>query len=159
MTATEGGRKILYVDMDNTLVDFPSGIARLSEEDRHNYLGNEDDCPGIFATMDPVEGAIEAFDELARAFDTYILSTAPWNNPSAWSDKLEWVRRHLGADDTSPAYKRLILTHHKNLSLGDYLVDDRDTRGASHFRGEWIHFGTADFPDWKYVTEYLLDRA
>ena len=28
-------------------------------------------------------------------------------NPTAWSDKLEWVKGHLGA----PAHKRLILTH------------------------------------------------
>lgn len=46
--------------------------------------------------MDPVSGALDAYDELARFFDTYILSTAPWKNPSAWSDKLLWVRRHLG---------------------------------------------------------------
>jgi len=31
------------------------------------------------------------------------------------------VKTHLGAD----AYKRLILTHHKNLNVGDYLIDDR----------------------------------
>ncbi len=27
-------KKIVYVDMDNVLVDFPSGIEKLSEEDK-----------------------------------------------------------------------------------------------------------------------------
>ncbi len=33
----EGPRPILYVDLDNTLVDFGSGIARLPEKARETY--------------------------------------------------------------------------------------------------------------------------
>jgi 5'(3')-deoxyribonucleotidase len=80
--------------------------------------------------MGPVQGAIEAFNDLADSFDVHILSTSPWKNPSAWSDKLEWVKRHLG----EKAYKRLILTHHKELNRGDYLIDDREKNGAKEFR-------------------------
>ena len=29
-TSETSGKKILYIDMDNTLVDFPSGIDRVS---------------------------------------------------------------------------------------------------------------------------------
>ena len=103
-------KKTLYIDMDNVLVDFTSGLARASKEDLIKYKGNEDEIPGIFALMDPMLGAVEAFHTLSKHFDTYILSTAPWENPSAWSDKLEWVKKHLG----KPTYKRLILTHHKD---------------------------------------------
>jgi 5'(3')-deoxyribonucleotidase len=39
-----------------------------------------------------------------------------------------------------PAYKRLIISHHKNLNQGDFLVDDRPKNGAIDFTGEWIHF-------------------
>lgn len=46
--------------------------------------------------MDPMPGAIEAINRLADKFDVYILSTAPWDNPTAWSDKLNWVKQHLG---------------------------------------------------------------
>jgi 5'-nucleotidase len=151
--------KVLYLDLDNTLVDFPTGIARLSAEDRVAYEGRYDDCPGIFALMDPMLGGVEAFQRLAEAFDTYILSTAPWNNPSAWADKLEWVKRYLGSDESSPAYKRLILTHHKNLHRGDFLVDDRPGRGAAEFAGEWVQFGSPTFPTWTEVTRYLLDNS
>jgi 5'(3')-deoxyribonucleotidase len=152
-----GEKRILYVDMDGVLVDFQSGLDRVSPELRLEHAGNEDDIPGIFALMDPNPGAVEAFLELAGLFDAYILSTAPWANPSAWSDKLEWVRRHLG----EAAYKRLILTHHKNLNRGDFLIDDRPKmRGADRFEGKVLSFGPdGKFKDWSAVLRHLRDRA
>jgi 5'-nucleotidase len=146
--------KILYVDMDNVLVDFPSGIARLSESTVRDFEGRLDEVPGIFSLMDPMSEAIESFETLATHYDTYILSTAPWGNPSAWIDKVLWVQKYLG----KPAYKRLILSHHKNLNDGHYLIDDRTKNGVDRFRGEHIHFGTEQFPDWKTVVAYLLGK-
>jgi 5'(3')-deoxyribonucleotidase len=84
--------KIVYVDMDNVLVNFQSGIDSITEEERESFKDDLDDVPGIFSKMKPVEGAIEAYQELTRHFEVYILSTAPWNNPSAWPDKLLWVK-------------------------------------------------------------------
>ena len=106
--------------------------------------------------MDPMPDAIESYRELARLLDTYILSTAPWANPSAWSDKLLWVRRRL--DDV--AHKRLILTHHKDLARGDFLIDDRTARGADRFAGEFVLFDPeGDYPDWPAVMAYMRERA
>jgi 5'-nucleotidase len=155
--ATQGGqvRKILYIDMDNVLVDFGSALDRIPARALHDYEGRLDEVPGIFGLMDPTPGAVEAYNELAGLFDTYVLSTSPWENPSAWSDKLQWVKRHLGAS----AHKRLILTHHKDLNRGDFLVDDRTKNGASEFQGELIRFGTEDFPDWSAVVVHLRPRA
>ena len=85
----------LFIDMDNVLVDFQSGIDKLDPGTWMQYEGNLDNVPGIFALMEPNEGAIEAFHTLAVKYDTYILSTAPWHNPSAWRDKLEWVQKYL----------------------------------------------------------------
>ena len=149
-------KKIVYVDMDNVLVDFPHGIECLSAEDKTKYKGNYDECPGIFSLMRPLPDALESYRILAENFDTYILSTSPWKNPSAWIHKLEWVQRHLGSDQGTPAYKRLILTHHKNLNKGDFLIDDRTKNGVDKFEGEHIHFGTPRFPDWKAVMDYLM---
>ena len=144
-------QKVLYVDMDNVLVDFSSGVSRLDPEKREAYEGRLDEAPGIFSLMDPVDGAIAAYERLCARFDTYILSTAPWENPSAWTDKLLWVKKHLGG----PAYKRLILTHHKELNAGDYLIDDRAKNGSDRFAGELILFGSENFPDWPAVLDYL----
>jgi 5'-nucleotidase len=76
--------------MDNVLVDFPSALQRRSPEQCSAYEGRLDEVPGIFPLMDPIPGAVEAHRELTAIFDTYILSTSPWENPSAWSDKLLW---------------------------------------------------------------------
>ena len=148
-------RKILYVDMDSVLVDFESGIAQLEEGTRREYKDKLDEVPGIFATMEPVDEAIEAYQRLATVFDTYILSTAPWENPSAWRDKHEWVKRHLG----ETVKKRLILTHHKNLNTGDFLVDDRPNNGTREFSGEWIKFGEPPYQDWAVVERYLMTKV
>jgi 5'(3')-deoxyribonucleotidase len=86
----------------------------------------------------------------------YILSTAPWLNPSAWKDKIEWIHKYFGKEKNSLFYKKLIISHHKNLNKGDYLIDDRSNNGAKDFQGEWIHFGSRDFPDWDTITKYLL---
>jgi hypothetical protein len=82
-----GLKQILYIGMDNVLVDFQSGIDRVPKDVRHEFTGRLDDIPGIFALMDPMPGAVQAYRELAQLFDMYVLSTSPWENPSAWPDK------------------------------------------------------------------------
>jgi 5'(3')-deoxyribonucleotidase len=80
------------------------------------------------------------------------LSTAPWNNPSAWTDKLLWVQEYLG----DLAHKRLILSHNKNLNAGDFLIDDRTENGAGEFNGEHIRFLSEQFNNWNDVLNYLI---
>ena len=140
--------------MDDVLVDFQSGIDSLSDEEREVYKDNIDNAPGIFSKMQPLDGAIEGYKKLTEYFDVYILSTAPWNNPSAWSDKLLWVQKHLG----DIAYKRLILSSNKHLNAGDYLIDDRTANGASDFKGEHIHFLTEKFKNWDDGLNYLIPK-
>jgi 5'-nucleotidase len=145
-------KQIVYVDMDNVLVDFESGIRKLDEEQLEAYRGRYDEVPHIFSTMEPLEKAIESYIRLTSRYDTYILSTSPWDNPTAANDKVDWVKRHLGTH----AYKRLILSHNKHLNMGDYLIDDREKNGAERFTGKLILFGSPEFPDWDAVMDYLF---
>jgi 5'-nucleotidase len=145
-------KKILYIDMDNVLVDFQTGINRLSESDFKTFEGRYDEVPGIFSLMDPLKGSIDAFILLSKKFDTYILSTSPWDNDTAASDKVSWVKKYLG----EYAHKKLILSHNKHLNRGHYIIDDRTKNGVDKFEGEHIHFGTEQFPDWESVCSYLL---
>ena len=152
-------KKKIFIDMDNVLVDFQSGLNQVSEEVKAKYYADDgkgkphyDDIPGLFSLMEPMPGAIEAVHRLAEKYDCYILTTAPWENPSAWSDKLLWVKKYIG----DVFYKRLIISHHKNLCHGDYLIDDRGSNGTSEFDGEWIQFGSTEYPDWESVVDYLL---
>lgn len=148
-------KKVVYVDMDNVLVDFQSGIDSLPENIKAEYVGRYDEVEGIFGLMIPMEGAVEAVLKLCQKYEVYILSTAPWNNPSAWSDKLLWIQKYFGKGEESPLYKRVILSHNKNMNIGDYLIDDRIKNGAGEFKGELILFGSENFPNWKAVCKYL----
>ena len=149
-------KKIVYVDMDNTIVDFKSGIKTLPKCDIKEYKGREDEHPYIFTLMDPIKDSIESVKELNKKYDLYILSTAPWENSNAWKQKRDWIGKYFGDKKKDVFYKKLILSHYKNLNSGDYLIDDRPHNGAENFKGEWIRFGSEEYPDWKSVTKYLL---
>ena len=150
-------KKRVYIDMDDVLVDFQSGVDKIPEDIRQKYK-KEDEIPGVYELMEPMPGALEAVDKLKDKYDLYILSTAPWKNPGAWTHKVEWVQKYFGMGEENPFYKKLILTHKKQLNKGDYLIDDRDKNGADKFEGELILFGTEKYPDWETVTEYLLSK-
>ena len=109
-------KKIGYIDMDNVMVDFPSGIAKLDEKTKQEYEGRYDEVEGIFSLMEPMPNAISAVHKLMKKYHIYALSTAPLHNPSAWSDKVKWIQHYFGEEKGSALYKRLILSHHKNLN-------------------------------------------
>ena len=147
-------KKILYIDMDGVLVDFQSGIKALSKDNFKKYKNRYDEAPNIFSVMEPIKDAIFSFNLLSEYFDTYILSTSPWDNPTALQDKQNWVKKYIG----KAAKKRLIFSHHKNLNKGDFLIDDRTKRGADKFEGEHIHFGYEPFCNWFDVLDYLIEN-
>ena len=156
-------KNILYFDMDNVLVDFQSGLDQISEEEKAKYADDGkgkphyDDIPGIFSKMKPMPGAIEAVNVLAEKYDCYILSTVPWNNPTALNDKLDWVKQYF----PQVFHKRVIFSHHKNLCIqpGAYLIDDRTGHGADQFGDHHIQFGSEKFPDWQSVVAFLKNNS
>ena len=146
--------KTIFFDMDGVLVEFNSALRHIDDETIRRYEGHYQDIPGFFALMDPMPGAIEAVKKLSQHYEVFILSTAPWKNPSSWSDKRIWVEKFFG----DIFFKRIILTHRKDLVMGDYLIDDLGKNGTSSFKGEWIHFGSDQFPNWESVVPYLLKK-
>lgn len=140
--------------MDGVLFDFNAAVNAQNERTLIDYTDRIDEIPNIFRALKPIKDAISSINILAKHFDVYVLSTAPWNHPQSMVDKLASIKKYF----SQIFYKRLILTHHKNLNRGDFLIDDRRSNGAEDFEGEHIHFGTDKFPDWKCVTEYLLTK-
>lgn len=147
-------KKILYIDMDNVLSDFHSGLDRVLDSVKARYTGKWDEIPGIFTKMKPMPGAAKAFRSLSEIFDTYILSAAPWENPQAWADKVAWVKAHLGES----ANNRLILTHNKALFRGDFLISGSNDSDVESFQGTTINFDPKHSA-WPEIVFWLKDEA
>jgi 5'(3')-deoxyribonucleotidase len=154
-------KKIIYVDMDGVLADFGAAIAEHPMINISPYDKEPDLIPDIFEDLPPLVGAIESIKILTSTpvFEVFILTTAPWKNPSSWTHKRLWVEKYLGDLLT----KKVIISHRKDLLKGDFLIDDRIANSAGEFEGFHIHFGWDymnnkwnTFPDWKAVMDYLL---
>ena len=135
--------------MDGVLVDFDSGLKQAEPDLLKIYKGQLDNIPNLFSWMVPMPGAIEAFKALAEKYDTYILTTAPWKNETALQDKKDWLNKYFG----ELIKKKVIFSHHKELLIGDYLIDDRPVNG---FKGKQFLFGSKEYPDWNAITKELL---
>lgn len=156
-------KKIVYVDMDGVVADFDKKMAELNPslyvgegenwEERSKIVSDEiAKCPKFFLQLDPIPGAIEAVNKLFDKYDIYFLSTPVWSNPEGWGDKRLWLEKHFG----EKSFKRLILSHRKDLNIGDYLIDDTTRNGAGEFKGIHIHFGSDKYPNWDSVVKCLI---
>ena len=138
--------------MDGVLVDiFKVCETKYGKESVSNIGDLLDEDPQMFFEAEPIPGAIEAYNKLIEVFDVYLLTSAPWKSMGSTEAKQRWVMKHLGVS----ADKRMIVSHNKNLMIGDYLIDDRTANGAGEFKGELIQFGTEKYPDWNTVLDYL----
>jgi protein-tyrosine-phosphatase len=137
--------KTVYVDMDGVVADYESAKKRTTEEQRKE--------PGFFLRLEPILEGIAAVTVLANFYEVYFLSTAPWSNTHALSEKRRWIDIYFG----EVSFKKLILSHNKGLMKGEYLIDDRIANGVENFEGKHIHFGT-DFLTWRSVLSYMQER-
>ena len=128
--------------MDGVLVNFEEAMNDCynnNPEFKEIYKNNPDEIPGIFKDPNPIEGAIESVNKLAESgkYDLFIATTATWNNPEAAMHKRLWIEKYFG----DLFKKKMMITHRKDLLLGDYLIDDRPKNGAEDFKGELLSFG------------------
>jgi 5'-nucleotidase len=76
---------------------------------------------GFYATLQPIDGAIEAMNEMRQLGFEVFICTAPARNTRCIAEKAEWIGKHLGADWIG----KLIATRDKTLVFGDVLIDDK----------------------------------
>lgn len=147
-------KKLLYIDLDGVIADFISAMHSHPLREIPPYDEHPDTIPNIFRNLKPIEGAIASVNQLLESekYEVYFLSTAPWNNPSAWTDKRLWLEEQFG----DVINRKLILTHRKDLIRGDILIDDRPNNGADKFQGQWIQFGNEEFSNWNSIVSLLL---
>ena len=136
----------IFIDMDGVISDFEKAAKE----------GGFDKRPDLhvdYRNLDVVYGAIEAVAKLNADHEVFIASTPPWTRPEVWSDKREWIEDHF------PILKRkLILTHRKDLLIGDILIDDSRYRGQPDFQGEWYWFNKNwDNRNWNACLEWIYN--
>jgi 5'-nucleotidase len=160
-------KKVLYLDIDGVLANFDKAVEALcpdinSPEMRQNSAFRTQKVlelcrcnPTVFQELEPIDGALEAVEHLFHLYNVYFLSSPMWHLPASFMGKRLWVENYFG----EKALRRLILTHRKDLCIGDFLVDDRLLNGAANFAGLHIHFGSAEFPDWKTTLAFLQQEA
>jgi len=129
---------IALVDMDGTLANFMGALVAQLEllrspgEPLLDLTSNDEDDPpwlkarkrliksrpGFWRNLERIEAGFEMVDVLRHlGYKIHVLTRGPANNSIAWSEKLDWVREHLG--DTS-----VTITLDKGLVYGRVLVDD-----------------------------------
>lgn len=126
-------KRTIFIDMDGVVANFDKAMQQ------HTSNGQPDFRPDVeldFLQFEPIDGSIDAIKQLQDAgHEVFFASTAPWANPDAWKAKRLWVERYFPS-----MYKRIFLTHRKDLLMGDILIDDRTANGAGEFKGKLILF-------------------
>ena len=143
----------IFIDMDGVIANFEEaaaaeavlkGVPKLSRPDLFvNYRH-----------LPVIDGAIEAVAKLNADHEVFIASTPPWLRPEVWGHKREWIGEHF------PYLKRrIILTHRKDLLIGDILIDDSRYRGQPDFQGEWYWFNKNwDSRNWNACLEWIYKK-
>ncbi len=158
-------KKIVYIDMDGVMVDFGKAIKDWFIAHPHlqeRYKTFPDHIQGLFRIAPPIKGAIEAVKKLHESdkYELFIATAAPWGNPQSNTDKRFWIEDYFG----DMFHKRVVITHRKDLLVGDYLIDDRLKNGADEFTGELLRFGydwendnkPNEYPTWDSILNKLL---
>jgi 5'-nucleotidase len=102
----------------------------------------------------PIRGAVEAFKWLSEqpVLSVCVLTVPSIKNPHCYSEKREGVEKYLGM----VAVNNLIISAHKGLNRGHYLIDDCESgKRQENFEGQLMQFGFARYPDWSSVRAYF----
>ena len=145
-------RKKVFVDMDGVLCDFLNAyLAWKKDRPEIEYPQSQF---GFFSNLEPIPGSIEGFKKLEEYFDVYILTRPSIYNLMCYTEKADWIRRHLGAH----VLENLIICCDKSLVKGvnHILIDDTVQAGQLDFEGEFIQFGSKEFLNWDLVIKYLI---
>jgi 5'-nucleotidase len=125
--------KTILVDMDNTIADYSTPIAEALAPHVKEYKitsENWSECvsdkslkkiqykkqsePNFFRTLKPIDGAIDALNEMEEmGFIVFIVSSPCIGNSTCHSDKSAWLKENMGEKWA----RRLVLTKDKTIVL------------------------------------------
>lgn len=135
----------VYVDMDGVLADFDKACTQAKKKPSELKL-----ILGVYRNLEVIPGAINAIEKIVEmGYEVWALTKPPSKNPSAASEKIEWMYEHF------PVFKdRIIITPDKG-AVGesrDFIIDDHpEWANVENFRGIIIKFEN----NWEYIVDYL----
>jgi 5'-nucleotidase len=133
----------IFIDMDGVLCDYDKKKAQIKEA--LPTVKYPQSIPKFFEDMEPIQDAIETVNWLRKIHDVYILSAPSGRNVLSYTEKRVWVEKYFDFDLS----ERLILSNQKDFLKGDILIDDRrNGKGQDRFEGEFILFGSLQYPTW-----------
>lgn len=94
----------------------------------HGYLYSD----RFFLDVEPMEGAIEALEELHSMKHHVCILSAPSHPGNSATDKITWIKDHMSWFNK----RDIFLGHHKHFVKGDWFVDDSPDNIRA-YRAEW----------------------
>lgn len=188
---TTNERPLILMDLDGVLFDFLGGLYRRVRElaaergvmvqipevqlgwDLMTGHADTDKLirvvlveDGLFDSLDPIAGSIEAIAALREEADVLFASTPMVGNRTCSMDKASSLIRHHGAGSET----ELILTYDKTVLFGHVLVDDKHGITGHNPHPVWTQIahetpynagrGLVSFPQWDAdAVELVLDTA
>jgi 5'-nucleotidase len=144
-------KKIIYIDMDDTICKYSERKAQLLELNPNNHFPQS--TYGFFLSLEPIDDSVDTIKALINSdkYEVYILTRPSFKNPMSYLEKRVWIENHFGLDFC----EKLILCSDKALLIGDILIDDMLW---ADFQGWQLHYGhNPIFKDWKEIRAYLLN--
>lgn len=142
-------KKIVYVDMDDTIAQYKR--AMLENPYKLKYPQS---ISGFYVDLKPIPYAIESvkYIDTLPNYDIWFLTAPSVINAHSYTEKRLWIEKYFGHDKCH----QLIISPHKGLLIGDYLVDDITYgKGQDTFSGKLIHYGSDEFPNWNEIVKYF----
>ena len=146
-------KKIIYIDMDETFLKYKE------QHKRYKKMFPDIEFPqsiqGFYSTLEPIKDSIRVIKKLINSDKYYVLFlTAPSEkNPISYSEKRILIELYFGFENVH----RLIISAHKGLNKGDFLIDDfKEGKGQEEFDGKIIHYGV-DVKNWKEIEKMFFD--
>ncbi|MBO9620425.1 MAG: 5'(3')-deoxyribonucleotidase [Niabella sp.] len=170
----------LIVDMDGVLADVYSQFKKYETEEFGSVQPDRDlrgktereayknvrvyvNSPGFFLNAPVMAGSIAVMEELNKAYELFIVSSA-MEFPLSLYEKYQWLQQHF----SFLSWQQIVLCGSKQVITGDIMLDDH-FKNLDHFRGKTILFSQPHnmlkepgshirVNDWQEVGQLLLQN-
>lgn len=136
--------KTVYIELENVLCNYSGRVFQLKDE---LDIDNEKELPLNYYDIEPVDGAIEAYEELSTMMEVFIITPDEKRD-----EKTEWVRTHL-----PQAAEKIKFCNMANVRDGNYFVCSNSETGGN-FRGRLIELYSFEFPVWDDILTYITAK-